>query len=202
MFDAAARRLIDPSLNRIGRVLAGQGVSANLVTLIGLGLGLIAALLIGLGHAWIAILPLLASRLADGLDGAVARASQRTDFGGYLDITADFLFYGAIPMGFVMADPAQNGAAGAFLLTSFYVNGASFLGYAVMAEKRGMQTTAQGLKSLYFSNGILEGTETIGFFVALCLWPTHFSTLSWAFGILCFATAALRIYGASQTFRN
>ena len=202
MLDAAARRLIDPSLNRIGRVLAGQGVSANLVTLIGLGLGLIAALLIGLGHAWIAILPLLASRLADGLDGAVARASQRTDFGGYLDITADFLFYGAIPMGFVMADPAQNGAAGVFLLTSFYVNGASFLGYAVMAEKRGMQTQAQGLKSLYFSNGILEGTETIGFFVALCLWPTHFSTLSWAFGILCFATAALRIYGASQTFRN
>ena len=202
MFDAAARRLIDPSLNRMGRVLAGQGVSANTVTLIGLGLGLVAALLIGLGHSWTAILPLLASRLADGLDGAVARASARTDFGGYLDIAADFLFYGAIPMGFVMADPAQNGAAGAFLLTSFYFNGASFLGYAIMAEKRGMQTTAQGLKSLYFSNGILEGTETIAFFVALCLWPDHFSTLAWVFGTLCFATATLRIYGASQTFRD
>lgn len=202
MLDAAARRLIDPSLNRMGRILAGQGVSANAVTLIGLGLGLIAALLIGLGHAWIAILPLLASRLADGLDGAVARATARTDFGGHLDIAADFLFYGAIPLGFVMADPALNGAAGAFLLTSFYFNGASFLGYAIMAEKRGMQTNVQGLKSLYFSNGILEGTETIAFFMAICIWAAHFSALAWVFGTLCFATGALRIYGASQTFRD
>lgn len=202
MLDIAARRLIDPSLNRMGRVLAGQGISANAVTLVGLALGLLAALLIGLNYPLLALLPLLASRLADGLDGAVARATQRTDFGGYLDITADFMFYGAIPLGFVWADPALNGVAGAFLLTSFYFNGASFLGYAIMAEKRGMQTTAQGLKSLYFSNGLLEGTETIAFFVALCLWPAYFPIMAWAFGALCFATGTLRIYGAFQTFRD
>lgn len=202
MLDIAARRLIDPSLNRMGRVLAGQGISANAVTLVGLAFGLLAALLIGLNYPLLALLPLLASRLADGLDGAVARATQRTDFGGYLDITADFMFYGAIPLGFVWADPALNGVAGAFLLTSFYFNGASFLGYAIMAEKRGMQTTAQGLKSLYFSNGLLEGTETIAFFVALCLWPAYFPIMAWAFGALCFATGTLRIYGAFQTFRD
>jgi phosphatidylglycerophosphate synthase len=202
MLDIAARRLIDPSLNRMGRVLAGQGISANAVTLVGLALGLLAALLIGLNHPWLALLPLLACRLADGLDGAVARATQRTDFGGYLDIAADFLFYGAIPLGFVWADPTLNGAAGAFLLTSFYFNGASFLGYAIIAEKRGMQTRAQGLKSLYFSNGLLEGTETIVFFVALCLWPASFAMLSWVFGTLCFVTGTLRIYGAFHTFRD
>ena len=202
MLDIAARRLIDPSLNRMGRALAGQGIAANAVTLVGLALGLLAALLIGLNHSWLALLPLLACRLADGLDGAVARATQRTDFGGFLDIAADFLFYGAIPLGFVWVNPALNGVAGAFLLTSFYFNGASFLGYAIIAEKRGMQTQAQGLKSLYFSNGLLEGTETILFFVALCLWPAHFSTLAWVFGAACFATGTLRIYGASQTFRD
>lgn len=202
MLDAAARRLIDPSLNRIGRVLAGRGISANSVTLVGLALGLCAASLIAIGHPWLALLPLLASRLADGLDGAVARATRRTDFGGYLDITADFLFYGAVPMAFVWVEPARNGAAGAFLLTSFYFNGASFLGYAILAAKRGMQTQAQGLKSLYFSNGLLEGTETIGFFVALCLWPAHFAALAWVFGSLCFVTGALRLYSASQTFQG
>ena len=202
MFDAAARRLIDPSLNRIGRVLAGRGISANSVTLVGLALGLCAALLIAIGHPGLALLPLLASRLADGLDGAVARATRRTDFGGYLDITADFLFYGAVPMAFVWVEPARNGAAGAFLLTSFYFNGASFLGYATIAAKRGLQTQAQGLKSLYFSNGLLEGTETIGFFVALCLWPAHFAALGWVFGSLCFVTGALRLYSASQTFKD
>ena len=202
MLDIAARRLIDPSLNRMGRVLAGQGISANAVTLAGLALGLLAAVLIGLNHPLLALLPIMANRLADGLDGAVARATQRTDFGGYLDIAADFLFYGAIPLGFVWVDPALNGAAGAFLLTSFYFNGASFLGYAILAEKRGMQTSAQGLKSLYFSNGLLEGTETILFFVALCLWPDSFAALSWAFGVLCFATGTLRIYGAFHIFRD
>lgn len=200
MLDAAARRLIDPGLNRLGRMLAARGISANAVTFAGLALGLFAALLIALGYAMWALIPLLASRLADGLDGAVARASQPTDFGGYLDITADFLFYGAIPMAFVWADPAGNGAAGAFLLTSFYANGASFLGYAVLAERQGLKTGAQGVKSLYYSNGLLEGTETIGFFVALCLWPAQFAAMAWVFGAVTVATAILRVYGAARAF--
>ena len=201
MLDATARRLIDPGLTRLGRLIAARGVSANAVTGVGLGLGLVAAALIAWGLPMLALLPLLASRLADGLDGAVARATQHTDFGGYLDIVADFLFYGAIPMAFVWADPGLNGAAGAFLLTSFYVNGTSFLGYAILAEKRRMQTEAQGVKSLYYSGGLLEGTETIGFFVALCLWPAQFAAMAWVFGTLVFATAALRIRSAAQTFR-
>ncbi len=202
MLDAATRRLMDPGLNRIGRVLAARGISANAVTLVGLVLGLVAAGLIAREASMLALVPLLASRLADGLDGAVARATQRTDFGGYLDITADFLFYGVIPMGFVWADPSVNGVAGAFLLTSFYFNGASFLGYAVLAEKQGLTTQSQGIKSLYYSNGILEGTETIIFFIALCLWPGQFATMAWIFGMLALATGILRVFGAYRIFRG
>ncbi|MFA8441849.1 CDP-alcohol phosphatidyltransferase family protein [Yoonia sp.] len=202
MFDRQARQVIDPPLNQIGRGLAARGWSADAVTLIGLGLGLLAALMIALGQPAWALMPLLASRLADGLDGAIARATQKTDFGGYLDIAVDFLFYGAIPMAFVMHDPALNGAAGAFLLASFYFNGTSFLGYAILAEKHGHKTDAQGQKSLFYSNGILEGTETIVFFVILCLLPAYFSPLAWGFGALCFATATLRIYAAKQIYTS
>lgn len=202
MLDRHARQIIDPPLNRIGQSLAARGFTADGVTLIGLGLGLMAALLIGLGAPLWALIPLLASRIADGLDGAVARATRKTDFGGYLDIAVDFLFYGAIPMAFVLNDPTANGAAGAFLLTSFYFNGTSFLGYAVLAEKHGHKTEAQGQKSLYYSNGILEGTETIVFFVVLCLLPAYFSPLAWVFGTLCFATATLRIYAAKQIYSS
>jgi len=202
MLDRHARQLIDPPLNRIGNGLALRGFTADGVTLIGLGLGLFAALLVALGAFGWALAPLLASRIADGLDGAVARATNQTDFGGYLDIACDFLFYGAIPMAFVLHDPAQNGAAGAFLLASFYFNGTSFLGYAILAEKHGLKSDAQGQKSLYYSNGILEGTETIVFFVILCLLPAYFSLLAWIFGALCFATAALRIYAAKQIYKN
>ena len=137
MLDRYARRLIDPPLNAAGARIAARGISANGVTTIGLGLGLVAAVLIAFGSPCLALVPLLAGRIADGLDGAVARATRKTDFGGYYDITADFLFYGAIPAAFVFADPATNGAAGAFLLTAFYVNGASFLGFAILAEKHG-----------------------------------------------------------------
>lgn len=202
MLDRHARQIIDPPLNHIGATLAARGCTADGVTLVGLGLGLFAALLIAVGMPGWALIPLLASRLADGLDGAVARATRKTDFGGYLDIAVDFLFYGAIPMAFVLYDPAANGAAGAFLLTSFYFNGTSFLGYAILAEKHGHKTDAQGQKSLYYSNGILEGTETILFFVILCLLPTYFSPLAWAFGALCFATATLRIYAAKKIYTN
>ena len=200
MLDRHARRIIDPPLNQLGRVLAGMGVTANAVTLAGLALGLGAAVMIAVGAPLWALLPLLASRVADGLDGAVARATQKTDFGGYLDIAADFLFYGAVPFGFVVLDSQANGLAGAFLLASFYFNGSSFLGYAILAEKRGHQTEAQGQKSLYYSNGLLEGTETIGFFVLLCLLPQWFAPLAWAFGALCFATGFLRIYAAHRIY--
>ncbi|WP_026352285.1 CDP-alcohol phosphatidyltransferase family protein [Yoonia vestfoldensis] len=202
MLDRHLRPLIDPPLNRIGYGLAAQGVSANAVTLFGLALGLIAALMIGFGAPLLALIPLLASRLADGLDGAVARATRKTDFGGYLDIAADFLFYAMIPLAFVLADPVANGAAGAFLLASFYFNGTSFLGFAILAEKHGHTTDAQGQKSLYYSNGILEGTETIVFFILLCVFETFFAQLAWVFGTLCFMTALLRIHAAFRIYVN
>ena len=202
MFDAHIRPLIDPPLNAIGRGLAAQGISANGVTLLGLAFGLAAAGAIALGEMWFGLGLILLSRIADGLDGAVARASQKTDFGGYLDITCDFLFYGAIPMAFIWANPEANALAGAWLLTSFYFNGATFLGYAILAEKRGLETQARGAKSLYFTGGLLEGAETIAFFVALCLLPDWFAPLAWAFGSLCFITAASRILLARQVFSD
>jgi hypothetical protein len=96
----------------------------------------------------------LASRLADGLDGAVARATQKTDRGGYLDIVCDYAFYAAVPLGFAIADPAANAVAACAMLFSFYVNGGSFLGYAILAEKHGLSTDRRGSKSLYFTGGL------------------------------------------------
>ncbi len=200
MLDGTARKVIDPVLNLVGPMIAKRGISANQVTIAGLVLGLLAAGMIALGFVQAALLPLLASRVADGLDGAVARANGKTDFGGYLDIAADFLFYGAIPMAFVWLDPATNGMAGAFLLTSFYFNGTSFLGFAILAEKRKMETTSRGVKSLYFTGGLLEGAETIAFFIALCLWQEYFPALAWGFGVLCFVTAGSRILLAHRVF--
>ncbi|KPQ08112.1 MAG: Phosphatidylglycerophosphate synthase [Rhodobacteraceae bacterium HLUCCA12] len=201
MLDSRIRPLIDPPLNRLGLWLGRQGIRANWVTLSGLIVGLGAAGAIYL-HFWaLALVLVLASRLADGLDGAVARATQLNDFGGYFDIVADFVFYSAVPLAFVLGDPAANGAAGAFLLASFYVNGASFLGFAILAEKARLGSDARGQKSIYFSGGLLEGTETIIFFVALCLFPAAFVPLALGFGALSVLTAGARVVQAARLFR-
>ena len=201
MLDGLMREVIDTPLNRGGRWLALRGASADMVTLVGLGFGLIAAALVATGWSGLLVaVPLLANRLADGLDGAVARARGKSDFGGYLDITCDFAFYGAIPLAFVLADPAMNGAAGAFLLASFYFNGATFLGFAVMAEKRGLTTRSRGEKSLYFTAGLMEGTETIAVFLVMVLWPALFVPLAWIFAGLCIITALARVILARRVF--
>lgn len=200
MLDGVMRAQMDPVLNGWGRRLAARGWRADWVTLAGLALGLMAAALIAAGaHLGLALIPLLMGRLADGLDGAVARANAQTDFGGYLDIVCDFIFYGAVPLAFALRDPGLAVAA-AFLLASFYTNGASFLAFAIFAQKRGLTTDQRGPKSLYFTAGLLEGTETIGFFVALCLWPAAFIPLSVVFGTLCFVTATARILLAKRLF--
>lgn len=201
MLDARMRRLIDPPLTRAGSWLARRGVSANAVSLVGLAFGLSMAAMIAAGAGALALVPLAFSRIADGLDGAVARATGATDFGGYLDILCDFVFYAAVPLAFVLRDPSENGLAGAFLLASFYVNAASFLGYAILAEKRGLESREQGEKSLYYSAGLLEGTETILFFALLCLLPGAFAPLAFVFGVLCFATALSRGLLAYHRFR-
>ncbi len=202
MLDRHLRPVIDPPLNQMGRVIARNGGTADGVTLLGLAVGLGAAACIVAGEFALALVLVLASRLADGLDGAVARASKPSDFGGYLDITSDFLFYGAIPAAFILHDPGVNGAAGAVLLVSFYFNGATFLGFALLAERRAMRSDAHGVKTLYFTGGLLEGTETILFFVLLCLLPQYFAPLAWVFAGLCFLTAFSRLLLAAKVFRD
>jgi phosphatidylglycerophosphate synthase len=202
MLDGRMRRVIDPGLNRGGAWLAARGASANAVTLVGLAFGLSAAAAVaGGGGAALTLALLFANRLLDGLDGAVARARGRTDFGGLLDIVCDFAVYGAMPLAFIYRDVEANALAGAFLLVTFYVNGATFLGYAILAEKRGIVTTAQGVKSLHYSAGLLEGTETIAFFAVLCMFPAVFPLAAWIFGGLCMVTALGRILLAMRVFK-
>lgn len=200
MLDRHLRPLIDPVLNRLGARIADLGIGANEVTLTGLGFGLAAAAMLAAGLPGVlALVPLMIGRVLDGLDGAVARAGEKTDFGGYLDILCDFAFYGAVPLAFALRE-AENALPAALLLFSFYVNGASFLGYAILAERWDMETAAQGEKSLYYSAGLLEGTETVAFFVALCLWPGWFGPLAVVFAGLCLVTAGARLMLARRIF--
>lgn len=200
MLDGWARRRIDPALDRVAGTLHAAGISANAITLSAFAIGAAAALAIALGALWTGLILILASRLGDGLDGAVAKRTGRTDLGGYLDIVLDFAFYGVIPLAFVILDPAANGLPGALLIAVFYANGASFLAYAAIAEKRGLAGNARGPKSLFFTTGLAEATETIAVFAAFCLLPAWFAILAYAFAALTAYTALSRVVLAWRQF--
>jgi phosphatidylglycerophosphate synthase len=193
MLDGLARRLLDPTLDRIGAALAGQRIPADALTVAGLVCGTASALAIALGADGVALLAFGVNRLLDGLDGAVARATARTDRGGFLDIVFDLTTYGAVPLAFAVRDPAANGLAAAVLLFSFYVNGATFLAFAAAAARRGLETSIRGVKSIYFTAGLAEGTETVLAFVAMILWPRHFPVIAAAFAGLTLMGAVARV---------
>jgi phosphatidylglycerophosphate synthase len=200
MFDARLRPYIDPPLNALGRRLALVGIGANAITLAGVAIGLAAGLAISQSYfAW-GLALILASRLLDGLDGAVARATRPTDFGGYLDIVGDFAFYVAVPIGFGFAAPA-NMAYALILIASFTLTGISFLAFAVMAAKRGLETSAHGQKSFFYNTGLAEGTETILAFALMCLLPDSFPVIASLYAGLCAVTVIQRSIAAYVAFK-
>ena len=103
-------------------------------------------------------------------------------------------------MAFAVADPAKNALAAAVLLASFVGTASSFLAFAVLAAKRGLHNLAVPDKSFYFLGGLTEGSETLAFFAACCLWPQHFAELAYGFAVLCGLTLASRVLWAMRAF--
>lgn len=200
MLDARLRRLVDPTLDRAAAALVRAGVRADGVTLAGFAVGIAGCAALALRLDLLALALILANRVLDGLDGAVARRVGPTDLGGYLDVVCDFVLYAAVPFAFAVGRP-EHALAAAFLVLSFVGTGSSFLAFAVFAAKRGLSTDARGRKSLYYLGGLTEGTETIAVFAALCLFPDAFPWLAWGFGALCWITAASRVAAAYAWLR-
>jgi phosphatidylglycerophosphate synthase len=176
-------------------------VSANQLTLIGFGIGLLAAFLIAAGDHLSGLAAIFASRLCDALDGAVARQTAPTDVGGFLDIALDFVFYASIPLAFAVQDPARNALPAAVLLASFIGTGSSFLAFAVIAAKRGMRSLDYPNKSMYFLGGFTEATETLVCFAAMCVLPEFFIELAYGFAMLCIVTTATRLWWGWRAFQ-
>ena len=200
MFDVALRRLVDPALFRVARVLAAARFSANALTITGAAIGLGAAFFITQADYSAALICIVLNRLFDGLDGAIARIKGPTDFGGYLDSLCDFLFYVSVPVAFGMIS-ADNQMPALALVASFTLTAVSFLGYAAIAARRNDGDGAHGPKAFIYSTGLMEGGETIAFFLLFCLFPAFFPTLALIFAALCILTVAQRVAFAAKSFR-
>ncbi len=200
MLDRYAIAALKPGLNRIATRLVRAGIGADAVTWSGFAIGMAAALAIAQHRFGWGLALLLTSRLADGLDGAVARLTRPTDRGAFLDIALDFIFYASIPLAFAIAEPSANALPAAVLLAAFIGTASSFLAFAVMAERRQMASSAYPAKGLYYLGGLTEATETLACFVLMCVWPQHFALWAYGFAALCAVTIATRLAAGWQCF--
>ena len=193
MLDRRAIAWLRPGLDAAARSLARLGIGADPMTIAGFVIGLAGAAAIALSAYAIGLVLLLASRLADGLDGAIARQTTPTDRGAFLDITLDFVFYASVPLAFALADPQANALAAAVLLAAFVGTGSSFLAFAALAAQRGMKNVAYPNKGLYYLGGLTEASETLICFALMCIWPEHFAVLAYIFAAMCAVTIATRL---------
>ncbi|MEP7187551.1 MAG: CDP-alcohol phosphatidyltransferase family protein [Roseiflexaceae bacterium] len=171
------------------------------ITLFAFSVGGAAALAIWQGYYLLGLVLWLLNRVLDGLDGTLARITdQQSDFGGYLDILLDTVMYAIIPtaLAFSVDTPHANQVL-ILLLISFYVNGASWMYVAALLEKRRAGATASGeLTTITMPSGLIEGTETIAFFVLFILFPNAIVALFIVMALLTFATIGQRLIWAAR----
>ncbi len=193
MFDARVLEASRAWIEDLAEALDERGFKADQVTWAGFALGLLALPFLALGAELLAIIAILANRVADGVDGALARRQGPTDTGAFLDILLDFIFYASIPLGFALQNPEQNATTAALLLFSFIGTASSFLAFAIFAERRKLSSLEFPRKGFYYLGGLTEATETIALFLICCLFPGLFPTLGTLFAVLCLITTAMRL---------
>jgi phosphatidylglycerophosphate synthase len=202
VLDRACLVVLQPRLERIAHHLVRAGLGADAITWAGFAIGIGAAAAIAVGAPLLGLVLIVASRLADGLDGAVARLTQPTDRGAFLDITLDFVFYASVPLAFALADPAANALAAATLLAAFIGTGSSFLAFSLLAERRGLKAADYPQKGLYYLGGLTEASETLLCFSLMCLWPQHFALWAYGFAALCALTLFSRLWAGWRLLRE
>lgn len=160
VIDQRVRPRVQGILEPIGRSLVRVGVTPTFMTLFGFGIAVAGAILIGRGAlATGAIIFLIGSAL-DGLDGAVARASDRvTARGGFLDATVDRLGEIAVLTGLAVS---QRDDALVLLLTLLVMGASLLIPYLrAKAEVEGLDgkggITGRAERVILVSLGLITG---------------------------------------------
>jgi phosphatidylglycerophosphate synthase len=197
MFDEKMRLVKDTTFNPLAQLL--QRVPPWWFTAAGLLVGVVTAVTLWQQQYGLGFFFWFINRVFDGLDGAVARLrGTQSDFGGYLDIVVDFVVYAVIPAG--LAAGVANTAVTLsliFLLCTYYVNAASWMYLAAILEKRGAVHNGR-LTSITMPAGIIGGTETIVFYTAFILFPSHLVWLFSLMGLLIVVTILQRVIWSAR----
>jgi phosphatidylglycerophosphate synthase len=197
MLDAPLRRLAAPALAPVAVRLARTGASANLLTVAGFVAGLGAFAAVATHNYWWGLGLIAANRLLAGIDGPLARLTNATDLGAFLETAFGFIAAGSIAFGFALADPSRA-LASAFLIFGFVASGSTYLAFAAIDARR--NAVARGPESIRHPAGLIENAEVFFALALACALPDRFSVIAYVLGALCFTTAGMRIAEAVVRF--
>lgn len=191
VLDQATRARLAPALDRGAEVLDRIGVRAGALTAVGLAVGVGACVAAACGNWYLALLLWLANRTLDGLDGPLARRTGRaSELGGLLDFVADFIVYSGFVVGVAIAEPSARLAC-VVLLATYLVNNVALLSFSSLVER--LRLGFGDERSLRFTGGLAEGTETIIVYTLFCLFPQVAAEIAWAFAGVVALTALQRV---------
>ena len=178
MLDTLVRRHIDPPFERLcNSVFKTFDVSPLQLTLFGFLSGILSFAFLSQQKYKIAIALILLNRFCDLLDGIIARMKdEQSDLGAFYDISFDFIIYAGVVFSFALGrGDLLSLQIGIYVLFAIFTTGTAFLAFAIFAAKNKIETTTQklGHKSLHFLGGLIEGTETFIFIIAICMFPTY-----------------------------
>ena len=183
----AVRSILDPIVN----IALALHVTANMVTVLGLVIVVLAALLIGSGSLVAGALILMGGSLLDAVDGALARATGGgTPFGGFLDSTLDRAGEAIVYLA-VAAYYLQGSSPTWPVLAAFVALAGSFMVSYSRARAEGIGVSA--------AVGIAPRTERLVLIIAglglagLGIGPALIAAL-WIIAALTVATTAQRIW--------
>lgn len=205
MLDTRARRLLAGPLDRVAERLDRPLITPDRITVLGLLTGIGGAVAAARAVWGLALVLWLCSRLLDGLDGPLARrrraagADHDDAAGGFLDITSDFVVYGAFVVGVALGSGAGM-LPFLLVLLAYYVNGAAFLAFSSIAERRGV--AIDDGRSLSFLGGLAEGTETVIVHSLWCVLPGYAAQIAWVWAAVVGISAMQRIVGGRSALRR
>lgn len=169
MIDNWARERLPRWTTPLVSACRSAGISANSMSGIGFAFALAAAAAVASGQAGAAIGLWWTGRLADALDGSLARATgSPSHFGAYLDILLDMLAYSVMILGFAFLHPEWTPAWGVILvLYVACITSALALGQGESATEKATRDN----RGLRLGAGLAEAGETGLAYTLFLLFP-------------------------------
>lgn len=152
MLDTHCRKIVQPLIEKIAKLLIKNNYTPNQITVFALFLGVISSFFIYFDFRIIGVFILWSSGVFDAVDGTMARLlHQKTQLGTLMDITFDRIVEGGIILAFATKNP-QYSFLLLILVLSIVLSMTIFLTSGAIIDKKSE-------KSFYYQAGVAERTE-------------------------------------------